>query len=269
MARLRPTATVLIAALLSSPPAVTPAIAQPPRPTLVRTIGCGECGGPAEFGAILDVAVDDSGGVLLLTNDAPFVRRFAPDGAHRWSVGAAGSGPGEYRRAIWGILAPGGAQVVDMSARRVTRLDGRGTLVSSGTFRGFPAAVAAEGNSGAFVILVDDFRGGYRLERWTPGDSGKPHHAIPPAAEPRAPGTIVFTSLAAARDGTIAFVRDINAYAILVLGPNGAVLRAITRDIPQARRTPEEVEAQERLRARTAARAAARVSAERGAAPLR
>lgn len=104
-----------------------------------------------------------------------------------------------------------------MSAHRVTRLDATGALSSSATFRGFPATIASQGRSGAFVILVDDFSGRYRLERWAPGDSGRPHVALP-ATEPRPPETIVFTAMAVATDGTIAPAQDINEYRIQVVG---------------------------------------------------
>ena len=260
--KLAETLTVTLAVTLAVALAVAPAAAQLPRLSLEATIGCEACGGPAEFGTLLDVVVDAEGGVLVITNGAPFARRFDRSGTLHWSSGNEGSGPGEYRRAMWGVLAPTGVQLVDMSARRVSRLDAAGRFRSSATFRGFPAAVAAQGTTGAFVILTDDFRGGYRLERWTAADSGQPHFALPPA-EPRPPGAIVFTALAVANDGTVALVRDINDYRIQVIGADGTVRRTLVRELPRVRRTPEELAAQERVRQR----AAARVAAERGTPP--
>ncbi len=241
-----------------------PVAAQVPRLTPAFTIGCESCGDATEFGEVLDVAVDSSGGVLIINNSAPFLRRFDSGGVWRWSAGVSGSGPGEYRRAIWAIPSGAGVQVVDMTARRVSRLDATGRFVSSAPLRGFPATVAAQANSGAFVVLFDDFRGGYRLERWTAADTGRPHVALP-ATEPRAPGAIVFTAMAGDRDGTLALARDVNRYRVQIVGPDGTLRRTITRDIPQARRSAEELEALDRIRQR----AALRVSSERAAAATR
>ncbi|MBX3173967.1 MAG: hypothetical protein KF709_06110 [Gemmatimonadaceae bacterium] len=256
----RPTLLALATALTC---ATAPAAAQLPRVTPVASIGCEECGGPQEFGELLDVSVDSDGGVLVLTNSAPFVRRFAANGSPAWSAGVAGSGPGEFQRALWAMLAPTGVQVVDMGARRVSRLDATGAFRGSASFRGFAPTVAARGSSGEFVMLIDDFRGGYRLERWTAADSGQPYFALP--TEPREPGAIVFTAMAIATDGRLALIRDINTYRVQVFDRDGTLLRTLTREIPQVRRTAEELAAQERTRQR----AAARVAAERGAAPAR
>jgi len=231
-----------------------------PRLTLTAEIGCAECGGVNEFGTILDVAADDSGGVLVVTDAAPILRRFDRTGRATWSGGAHGNGPGEFVRPLRGMLAPGGLQVLDMTQRRVTRLDAAGRFVSSAPLRGFPSAVSARGRTGRFVVLFDDFRGGLTLDEWTPGDSGKTYATLPPAAEPRAPGTIVFPAVAIAPSGDVAFARDNNAYRIQVIGPDGSVRRVIARDLPRMQRTAEELAALERVRQR----AAARVNAERG-----
>ena len=237
-----------------------PSAAQSLRLVLVGQIGCEACEGPTQFGSILDVAVDDSGSVLVTADEAPILRRFDWTGRLLWSGATTGSGPGEFRRPMRGMLGPGVIQVLDLAQRRVTRLDPVGQYRSSAPLRGFPAAVSAQGRSGTFLILFDDFRGGLRLERWTPGDSGTAHVALPPPAQSRDPGTIIFPSIAVAANGDIALARDGNVYRIEVIGPDGTVGRTIVRDVSPVRRTAAEREAQERIRAR----AAARVNAERG-----
>ncbi len=240
--------------------AARPGLAQLPRLELVVEIGCETCDGPAQFGSILDLSVDPSGEVLVTAGEAPMLRRFDRNGRPVWAGAARGNGPGELQRPMRGMLGPGLTQVVDLSQRRVTRLDSTGRYRSSAPLRGFPAAVAAQGRTGAFVVLLDDFRGGLRLERWTPADSGPASVTLPPAPESPAPGTIVFPALAASPEGEIALARDINTYRIEVLGPDGSERRVLTRDVLRVRRTAAEREALDRI----TARAAARVGAERG-----
>lgn len=236
---------------------------QPPRLTLARTIGCGECGGPDEFGSILDLTADSTGGVLVIADAAPILRRFDAAGKLAWSGAKSGNGPGEFTRPMRSVLGPRGIQVLDMTQRRVSRLDASGVFVSSAPLHGFPAAVSSRGRSGRFVVLVDDFRGGLSLDEWSEGDSGKPYVTLPPSATPRAPGVIIFPSVAIAPSGEVAFARDNNAYSIQVVGGDGAVKRTLVRDVPQVRRTEAELAALERIRQR----AAARVSAERADRP--
>lgn len=252
----------IAAALLAAPCAALDA--QAPKLTLVATIGCAECGGPDEFGSILDLAVDSAGGILVVADAAPILRRFDAAGKLRWGTAKSGNGPGEFVRPMRALFGPQGIQVVDMTQRRVSRLDGEGRFVSSAPLRGFPSAISARGRSGRFVVLVDDFRGGLSVDGFTETDSGKSYVALP-AADARPPGTIVFPSLSIAPSGELAFARDNNAYRIQVVGTDGTVLRTLTRDLPQVRRTASEVAALERVRQR----AAARVAAERTAPPPR
>ncbi len=235
--------------------------AQLPRVTLTSTIGCESCGDAREFGEVVDVAVDPSGGVLVLNSRAPFLRRFDNGGVWQWSAGTTGGGPSEYRRPLWVIPSPDGVQVVDMTARRVSRLGTTGRFESSAPLRGFPAAVATQGTRGTFVVLFDDLRGGFRLERWTAADTGRPLVA-PPSTEPRAPGVMVFTAMAVGGDGALALARDVNNYRVQIIGADGTLRRTITRDIPPERRSVEERAALERIRVRAAERA----STERGTA---
>ena len=62
----------------------------------------------------------------------------------------------------------GTVHVVDMRARRLTRLARDGSVTQSLTIPFFPAGVAARGRQGELVFLTDDFRSTGTLERWLP-----------------------------------------------------------------------------------------------------
>lgn len=238
--------------------ALTAPAAQLPRPTLVREIGCESCASPTAFGSILEIAVDDDGAMLVVNTEPPMLRRFGADGLHRWSAGTAGAGPGEFRLPIGVILGANRVQIVDMTQRRVTRLDTLGRYLSSARLRGFPIGVSPQGRSGNFAILFDDFRGGRQVEKWTPTDSGRPAGTWPGA--PASSTELAFSAVALSADGVLALARNINEYRIALHAPDGSVRTTLTRDIPRVPRSAEEIAALERIRER----AAARVSAERG-----
>ncbi|MGQ0647334.1 MAG: 6-bladed beta-propeller [Gemmatimonadaceae bacterium] len=253
-----PVAWVAVAVALTA----TLGVSQPP-PQLTRVIeiGCADCGSPAQFSQILDVAVDDSGRVLIVDNEAPMLRFFDRSGRWLWSEGADGMGPGEFRRPMRAAIGPRSLQVVDMTQRRVSRLGLDGKFVNSAVVRGFPAATAARGRSGELVLLIDDFRGARTLQRWTAADSGADVGPVPRPETPT-PGVISFPSIAVAPDGEFAHVRDGNDYRIDRLSAAGKVLGTIIRDIQQVKRTDAEIAAMERRRRSIAAR----VRAERGGA---
>ena len=221
--------------------------AQLPTVARVGEIGCSDCGTAAQFATIRDVAVTDSGFVLVVSSEAPTLRLFDRDGRVRWTAGREGTGPGEYRLPTRAAFGPRGVQVVDMTLRRITRVDGEGKFVSSAPIGGFAASVGARGRSGEVVILVDDFRGTFTLSRWSTNDSGVSIGAVPKSAAAQA-GTLTIPSIAVSPAGQIAVARDPNEYRILVLSPTGQTIRELARDIPRLKRTPEEIEAIERRR---------------------
>ena len=230
-------------------------------PTLARVseIGCSDCGTAAQFATIRDVMVTDSGSVLVVSSEAPTLRFFERGGAIRWSVGRSGTGPGEYRLPIRAALGPTGIQVVDMTSRRITRLDGGGKFASSAPLAGFAAAVGARGRSGEIVVLVDDFRGTFTLQRWSATDSAKVIGVVPRSAAADA-GRLTIPSIAVATSGQIAVLRDPNEYRIILLSATGETITEMVRDIPRIKRTPAEIEAMERR----AEAAASRVRSELG-----
>ena len=59
------------------------------------------------------------------------LRLFDRSGKVSWTAGRAGKGPGEFGIPISAAIGPTGIQVVDMSLRRITRLDRVGSLVDA------------------------------------------------------------------------------------------------------------------------------------------
>ena len=223
------------------------ASAQVPTLTRIGEIGCSDCGSAAQFATISDVAATDSGGVLVLSSEAPTLRFFDRSGAVRWTAGRPGTGPGEYRLPIRVVIGPSGIQVVDMTLRRITRLDPSGKFASSAPLAGFAASVGTRGRTGELVILLDDFRGTFTLQRWSNSDSAQAVGTVPKSTAAQA-GTLTIPSIAVSPAGQIAVLRDPNEYRILVLAPSGETVTEITRDIPRVKRTPDEIAAIERRR---------------------
>ena len=240
--------------------------AQVPTLTRVREIGCSDCGTAAQFATIRDVMATDSGGVLVLSSEAPALRFFDATGAVRWTAGREGTGPGEYRLPIRAAIGPRGLQVVDMTSRRITRLDAGGKFVGSASLNGFASAVGARGRTGEIVVLLDDFRGTFTLQRWTPADSGKVVGPVPKSAAAQA-GTLTIPSIAVSPTGQVAVLRDPNEYRILVLSPTGETFSEIVRDIPRVQRTPAEIAAVEKRRQAAASRVSSERSQRGGSGP--
>lgn len=235
------------------------ATAQLPSLTRAGEMGCSDCGTAAQFATIRDVSVTDSGSVLVLVSEEPTLRYFDRGGAIRWTAGRAGTGPGEYRLPIRAALGPLGIQVVDMTLRRITRLDATGKFASSAPLNGFASSVGTRGRSGELVVLLDDFRGTFTLQRWSATDSAKIIGTVPKSAAAQA-GTLTIPSIAVSPAGQIAVLRDPNEYRILLLAPTGETETEIARDIPRVKRTAAEIAAIERRRQQ----AADRVRSERG-----
>lgn len=62
--------------------------------------------GPELFGSISDLETDESGRIYVLEDDASELRVFGADGAHQFTVGREGEGPGEFNRPsslLWAI----------------------------------------------------------------------------------------------------------------------------------------------------------------------
>jgi hypothetical protein len=238
---------------------ITPAYAQLPTLTRAGEIGCSDCGTAAQFATIRDVVVGDSGHVLVLSSEEPTLRYFDRSGAVRWTAGRAGTGPGEYRLPTRAALGPRGIQVIDMTLRRLTRLDPAGKFLSAAPLNGFASSAGARGRTGELVVLMDDFRGTFTLQRWSASDSGQTIGTVPRSAAAQA-GTLTIPSIAVSPAGRIAVLRDPNDYRILLLSPAGEAVAEIVRDIPRVKRTPAEIAAVERRRQA----AADRVRSERG-----
>ena len=134
--------------------------AQVPRIERLVEIGCEDCDDARQLASNWDVALTETGSVLVVDRDAPTLGMFDPTGRSVWARGRPGAGPGEYGYAMRAAIGPGGAvQVIDMRLRRLTRLRADGTVAQSLTFSFFPMGVAVRGRQGELVILTDDFRG--------------------------------------------------------------------------------------------------------------
>ena len=239
--------------------ALSAADAQVPTIERVTWIGCAECAaGPTQLTTIYDVAVTDSGDIVVADRSPPMIRVFDRTGRVLWSGGQSGGGPGEYRFPMRVAVGPDrGVTVVDMRARRLTRLNRDGTVKGTEPILAFPAAAAARGRSGDLMLLMDDFRGPYALERWAASaDKTVPHATIPRPASPVGPG-IIMPSIAVAPSGIVAFGTDPFTYRIARLGPDAKPMSDIVRDIPRQKRTEAEMkELADRLSAGPARRGA-------------
>lgn len=71
-------------------------------------IGTVDGGGPASFGQIKAIVVDDDGRIVVLDAQAQELRVFGPDGAHITTYGGQGAGPGEFESAFGIARAPDG-----------------------------------------------------------------------------------------------------------------------------------------------------------------
>ena len=212
-------------------------------PTVERVvqIGCDDCAGPTQFSTIFDVAVTDSGDIVVADRSAPMIRAFDRTGRPLWSTGRSGNGPGEFVFPTRVAIGPDrGVSVIDMRQRRHTRLARDGTLLGSNSFLGFLAASAARSRSGEVMMLIDDFTGPLSLQRWPSGAARPSDHVSIPRRE-RAGGGFVQPSIAVAGSGAMAVVLDPFTYRIGRLGPDGRTMAEIGRDIPPARRTDAEM----------------------------
>lgn len=127
--------------------------------TLEEVLRIGRPEDPAyEFGQISGIGVTSDGRIWLMDQQAQRLQVYGPEGAHVATVGAAGSGPGEFGVGAGPVLvAPGDTILVpDPSNQRVNRFGPEGE--SAGSFRmsfeqGIPMAWA-DGPDGALVSQV-------------------------------------------------------------------------------------------------------------------
>jgi sugar lactone lactonase YvrE len=219
------------------------AAAQVPTIEKIIQIGCSECDGPAQFSTIFDVAATDSGDMIIVDKGPPMIRAFDRTGRVLWTGGRTGGGPGEYQFPMRVAIGPDrSVSVVDMRARRMTRLARDGSVKATEPILAFPAAAGARGRTGELIVLTDDFRGPFALERWAPGAAKAVPHATIPRAVSAAGRAIVQPSIAVAPSGVLAFGTDPFTYRIGRLAADGSPMPDIVRDIPRARRTEAEMQ---------------------------
>jgi hypothetical protein len=87
-------------------------------------IGALDDGGPASFGQVKGLVVDDRDRIWVLDAQAQELRVFGPDGAHLRTLGRRGEGPGEFAGANGIMRAPDGRiWVVDPQLARMSVFD--------------------------------------------------------------------------------------------------------------------------------------------------
>ncbi len=81
------------------------------------------------FDAVRAAELRDDGGVIVLEGGSSELRRFDGSGAHLWSVGRLGGGPGEFRSPSYlGTYADGSIALWDRSVARLTVIGPDGVL---------------------------------------------------------------------------------------------------------------------------------------------
>jgi hypothetical protein len=218
-------------------------LAQLPTVEKLTTIGCAECAGPTQFATIYDVAVTDSGDIVVADKSPPMIRAFDRTGRVLWSGGRSGGGPGEYRFPMRVVIGPDrGVSVVDMTARRLTRLGRDGAVKATEPILAFPAGASARGRTGEIIMLMDDFRGPFALERWAPTAAKSVGFTTVPRTPSAAGSGMIQPSIAVSPSGVLALGTDPFTYRIARLDADGKPMPDIVRDIPRARRTEAEME---------------------------
>jgi hypothetical protein len=96
-------------------------------------IGTASGVGPESFGQIAALAVDDSGRIFVLDNQARELRVFGPAGEHLRTIGRQGGGPGEFGNPVGLAIHPGEGTiwVVDPGNGRYTVFGPDGELVET------------------------------------------------------------------------------------------------------------------------------------------
>ena len=131
--------------------------AQAPALHRLVSIGCDDCGGPAQFAEIADVSITPGGTIYVADRDDPRIRVFSSAGHPVRSFGRRGQGPGEFT----GIeklfpAADGSLAIVDMRLFRLTRTDSTGRYLSSIAIKSFPFDASAAPGSVWFFCSSPD-----------------------------------------------------------------------------------------------------------------
>ncbi|HEX9699483.1 MAG TPA: hypothetical protein VGD06_08480 [Acidobacteriota bacterium] len=226
---------------------------------LSHTIGCGDCAGPESL-SVLDIALREDGGVIVLNEFDPFVRVFDLAGELALTVGREGQGPGE-------LQLPG---VLYLDAGGLFRvLDAGGMRFVGYTAAGEPADVVRYPMGSGLVPIDSAFdprRGGITIVGFRPAPvsiptvatlpldgsavtvhlSGRELPGIQPGDLPRPTEFAV----AVGPNGELAIGNGVR-YRIGVYDIEGNLLWEHGRDLPRPAKSGEELE-EERRRSRRA-----------------
>lgn len=116
-------------------------------------IGGAEASGPAVFGQVLGLEVDDRGSMYVLDGHASEIRVFDSSGSYVRSIGRSGRGPGEFRAPAGMAMDPNGRLwVVDQGNGRYVVFDTSGAFLKTFPRRlGSSVVLVGAGWQGEFV----------------------------------------------------------------------------------------------------------------------
>lgn len=224
--------------ILISPPLCA---AQAPVLRKVVSLGCADCGGPAQFTEVADVAVTPAGTIYVADRDDPRIRVFSSSGRSIRTFGRRGEGPGEFT-GIEKVFpgADGSIAVVDMRVFRLTRIDTVGRYLSSLSLRNFPLDASAAPGATAAHLLFSRFQPGTSfIQRSDPSQDTLVSEIGPIRDFPRLEAPAEIHSLAVAPDGSIAVGEGESEYRIRVYR-NGR-WNDLVRSVPRKLRTAAEM----------------------------
>jgi hypothetical protein len=216
-------------------------VAQGPPLRKLVSIGCADCGGPAQFAEVADVAVTPNGTIWVADRDDPRLRAFTPGGVLVRAFGRRGEGPGEFSGIEKIFPGPDGTMaIVDMRLLRLTRVDTTGKLISTMSIKNFPFDAAAAPGSSSIHLLFSRFQPGTSfIRRADPGRDSLMPVMGPLADFPRPDAPAEIHSLAVGPDGSIAVGDGGTEYRIRVF--RSGRWQDIIRNVPRKLRTPEEM----------------------------
>jgi hypothetical protein len=249
---------------------VQPLRAQVPTLTRVTQFGCADCEGALLFASVQALTVGKDGRITVVDKADPRVRVFNAQGALVASFGRTGSGPAELRLAMGvNARADGGADVIDMTGRRVVRLGARGEDLGAVAIRGWATGAATAPGGGQTVITISNPMDSVIQLQRVVGDSLRDLLRVGPGAFPGRTTGIELLSVAVAPDGSLALGDGLMAYRIRRYRGDGSFVSEIVRDVKKVRRTPEEIREITDRRSREMGKMAAMLKAEgRSSAPM-
>lgn len=178
------------------------------------------------FGDVAGLAVGPEGDIYVYDRQVPALRRYAPDGTYRTTLGRRGGGPGEYENSDGGLAVLGDGRVVlrDPGNARFSVWGPDDAFLESWPARGgtFTATPIFPVRDGGFYNPV--FGGGLPTRLVRHGPDGSPGDTLPP------PDRGVDTPILSARGPSISYQMSVPfaPRAIWTFHPDGHFISAVT-----------------------------------------